>query len=238
MRKIKQIRTYSTSPYNMVDKFLAENDIKPVYMYDNLHKYETKNNIKKDLKNLSGVYLIYNNITGDYYIGSASTDRFYSRFSNHLIYFTGSKTLKNAVRKYKINNFVFIVMKLFPEVVNKNNNKKLLDLEDYYLKCLLPNYNILTEAGSSFGYKHTEISRIKMKNKALGRKIIFSEKGLLNLKKNSKALRLYNLDNTLYGEYPSISEAADIINCSPKTIKKALTSESKLLKKRFLVKLV
>lgn len=27
---------------------------------------------------------------------------------------------------------------------------------------MLPNYNILTEAGSSFGYKHTELDRQKM----------------------------------------------------------------------------
>lgn len=32
-----------------------------------------------------------------------------------------------------------------------------------YLKSLLLNYNLLTEACSSFGYKHTEISRLKMK---------------------------------------------------------------------------
>jgi uncharacterized DUF497 family protein len=28
---------------------------------------------------------------------------------------------------------------------------------------LLPNYNILTEAGNNFGYKHTNITRIKMR---------------------------------------------------------------------------
>ena len=28
----------------------------------------------------------------------------------------------------------------------------------------MPNYNILTEAGSSFGYKHTEVDRNKMKD--------------------------------------------------------------------------
>jgi hypothetical protein len=39
-----------------------------------------------------------------------------------------------------------------------------LYLEDKYLKLLVPNYNILTEAGSSFGYKHTEIDRQKMKD--------------------------------------------------------------------------
>jgi len=80
-----------------------------------------------------------------------------------LINFTGSKVIKNAVRKYKLSNFSFLVLELFPEIVNKENNKKLLDLEDFYLKSLLPNYNILTEAGFSFGYKHSEITRIKMK---------------------------------------------------------------------------
>lgn len=60
-----------------------------------------------------------------------------------------------ATTKYGINNFAFIVVELYPEKINVENNKKLLDLEDFYLKCLLPNYNILTEAGSNFGYKHT-----------------------------------------------------------------------------------
>ena len=36
-------------------------------------------------------------------------------------------------------------------------------MEDFYLKSLLPNYNILTEAGSSFGYKHNETTRLNMK---------------------------------------------------------------------------
>lgn len=40
----------------------------------------------------------------------------------------------------------------------------MLDLEDKYLKLLLSNYNILTEPGSSFGYKHTEVDRQKMKD--------------------------------------------------------------------------
>ena len=40
----------------------------------------------------------------------------------------------------------------------------MLDLEDKYLKLYLTNYNILTEAGSSFGYKHSEVDQIKMKN--------------------------------------------------------------------------
>ena len=266
MQYYLQKRHKSNSSKNLLDEFLHEKQIKPVYIYENLHLDETRKMILKDTKDLSGVYLIFNKITGDYYIGSASTNRFYARFSNHLLYFTGSKIVKNAVKKYNISNFTFLILELFNEVVNKENNKKLLDMEDFYLKSLLPNYNILTEAGSSFGYKHTELDRIKMKNnysikrrelignlninknlskdtiekirnKALTReKIIFSSEALLNMKKNSKPIILYNLDYTVYGEYSSIVEAAKSVNCSEKTIRRALASKSKILKRRFIVK--
>ena len=143
-----------------------------------------------------------------------------------------------------------------------------MDLEDFYLKSLLPNYNILTEAGSSFGYKHTEIDRIKMKanyslerrlrignlnkgkilseitkqkirEKALKRPVpVYSEQAVLNMKKRSKSIILYNLDKTVYGEYSSITEAAKSINCFDKTIRRTLKTSSakKILKKRWIVK--
>lgn len=38
-----------------------------------------------------------------------------------------------------------------------------MDLEDKYLKLLVPNYNHLTEAVFSFGYKHTDVDRQKNK---------------------------------------------------------------------------
>lgn len=80
-----------------------------------------------------------------------------------MLYFKDSKVLKkSSKKKYKLSNFAFLILELVPEIVAKENNKKLLVMEDYYLKSLLPNYNILTEAGSSFGYKHTELDRIKM----------------------------------------------------------------------------
>ena len=116
--------------------------------------------------------MILNKVTLDYYIGSASTNRMYSRFTKHMIYLTGSKIVKLAIKKYKLSNFAFLVLEIFPEIVTQKNNKQLLDLEDFYLKSLLPNYNILTEAGNSFGYKHTEITRINMKaNYSLERRL-------------------------------------------------------------------
>src|SRR5688572_19329747 len=128
----------------------------------------------------------------------------------------------------------------------------------------MPNYNILTEAGSNFGYKHTELSRIKLKNnfsierrefitnlnkgknftletiQRMKEKVLirenFTPEALLNIKKNSKPIILYNLDNTVFGEYPSITETAKCINCSPKTVLRALKTEKKILKRRFIVK--
>jgi group I intron endonuclease len=247
-------------------KFLEENKLNPLYIYEDLHMADTVNIIQKETKNLSGIYLIFNKISGDYYIGSASTNRFFARFSNHLLYFRGSKVVKLAVRRYKLNNFAFLILELFPEIVNRENNKKLLDLEDFYLKSLLPNYNILTEAGSNFGYKHTELSRIKMKNKFsiepcefitnlnkdknfspetikrmkekafIRGKINLSPEALLNMKKNSKPIILYNLNNTVFGEYPSITESAKYINCNPKTVLRTLKTEKKILKRRFIVR--
>ena len=259
-------RKNSTSYYpeekgnNFLCKYLTENKLKPIYSYENLHYDETRKMMLKDLVKLSGIYLIFNKITSDYYIGSASTGKFYSRFSNHLLYFKGSKILKHAVRKYGLNNFSFSVLELFPEIVNKENNKKLLNMEDFYLKYLLPNYNILTEAGSSFGYKHTELSRIKIntnysryrlqligdlnKGKTLSEDTIYNireKKSLsdqaLNMKKKSKAIILYNLDKTVFGEYPSIVEAARSINCNEKTINRTLKTNKKVLKRRFIVKI-
>jgi len=56
------------------------------------------------------------------------------------------------------------------------------------------------------------------------------------MKKKSKPVILYNLNNTVFGEYPSIVEAAKSINCDPKTIRRALKTDKQILKRRFIVK--
>jgi len=257
----------SMIPSKIINNFIKDKNIKPVFTFENLEKQETREKICKEIKHISGIYMILNKITLDYYIGSASTNRIYSRFTSHMIYFTGSKIVKLAIKKYNLSNFAFLVLEIFPDIVTQKNNKQLLDLEDFYLKSLLPNYNILTEAGNSFGYKHTEITRINMKAKyslerrlkigalnrgktlskatveklrivALTRKsYIYSEQGKLNLKKKSKSLLVFNLNGTLYSEYSSITEAAINLKCSLKTINRCLKTEKKILKRQWILKL-
>ena len=259
---------YYSTKQDTIDKFLNSKNIKPVFIYDNLDKDEVRRYIVKETKGLSGIYLILNKETLSYYIGSASTNRFNSRFTSHLIYLTGSKVIKNSVNKYGLSKFAFIILELFPEKVDQENNKDLLNLEDFYLKSLLPDYNILTEAGSSFGYKHTEVSRLKMKavysqerrdsignlnkNKYFSTETIeamreaalnkknceYTEEGILNMKKRSKPLLVKELTGIVYGKFTSIVEASNALNCSDKTIIKALKSPSKVLKRRWVVSYV
>lgn len=259
-------RYFSTSVNtNRVNDFLKSKNLKSVFIYDNIHEDSVRKRIAKETKGLSGIYMVLNKETLSYYIGSASTGKINSRFTSHLIYLTGSKIVKNSVKKYGLQSFAFIVLELFPEVVNQENNKKLLNIEDFYIKSLLPDYNILTEAGSSFGYKHTEVTRIKMKSNyserrreqigslnrgkslspetieaikksALNRKKAnYTQEGILNMKKRSKAIIVKELNNTIYGEFNSIVETAEALNCSIKTIQRTLKTPSKLLKGRWIV---
>jgi group I intron endonuclease len=239
---------------------INELSISFVYVYEYLNLEDTRKQILDDTRGLSGVYMIINKTTKDYYIGSASTNRFYARFCNHVIHFTGSKIVKLAIKKYDLKNFAFVVLDLYPNVVTKENNPELLYLEDKYLKLLVPNYNILTEAGSSFGYKHTEIDRQKMKDiysdarremigslnrgkklspetieilrkKALTRPPM-SEETKKKCITNTRPVVLYNLDRTIYGKYSTILDAASAINCGEKTIRRALQTEKKLVKRQ------
>jgi len=264
-------RSYSTIPSSNKGNELScserlitiikELGFNPIYIFENLNSENIRTQISNETKGLSGIYMIVNKITKDYYIGSAATNKFFARFSNHLSYFRGSKIVKSAVKKYGLENFAFIILDLYPNIVTKENNKELMDLEDRYLKLLLPNYNILTEAGSSFGYKHTEVDRKKMKDmfsdarremignlnkgkklspetidkmreKALNRSPMSDETKKKKCITNTRPVALYNLNGTVYGEYSTILDAAKSINCGEKTIRRALKTAKGLVKRQ------
>ena len=88
------IRHYSTNSIsnksNDINNTIQDLGLNPVYIFDNLDKDTSRKDVLKRTSNLSGIYMILNKITKDYYIGSASTNRFHARFSNHLIYFRGA----------------------------------------------------------------------------------------------------------------------------------------------------
>jgi group I intron endonuclease len=54
------------------------------------------------------------------------------------------------MKKYGINNFVYLVLQLC-----KPNQNICIGLEQYFLDLYKPKYNILLLAGSSEGFKHS-----------------------------------------------------------------------------------
>lgn len=136
--------------------------------WDNVDKEPVRIEIREKLRNKSGIYIIINKITKNYYIGSAIYNRLYTRFSNHLYHLNGNKLVARSIKKYGLNNFIFGVLEYinnheYNDKYDKKINQELLNLETSYISLLTPKYNIVPEAGNTLGYKHNEESLNKMK---------------------------------------------------------------------------
>jgi group I intron endonuclease len=113
-----------------------------------------------DYKKKSGVYLWYNNLTHDYYIGSSKN--LYIRLNQY--YYPSrlntNQIINRALLKYGHENFSLILLKL----IENQNDQDLKKLEQYYLNLLKPKYNILTKAYTSLGFKfnHSEAAKLKI----------------------------------------------------------------------------
>lgn len=129
--------------------------------------------------------------------------------------------------------------------------KKLICREQFYIDTLNPQYNILQTAGSSTGFKHSDITKKKisesMKGVNLGRKQ--SDEARANNSAAKKGVNhplfgkvayvaipfyVYTKDNELYGEFPSRKAVADHFNVSSTTIGNYVKSK-KLFKDNYFI---
>lgn len=194
-------------------------------LYPNLYNSEIISNVREELTNKSGIYLLICNTTGKIYLGSAINLR--KRFNEHLNRSNSNLLLQNAIKKYGIENFTFIILEIcHPE--------ELIAFEQYYMDELKPTYNILHIAGSLKGFKHSEASRqlisVAKKNNLYSLGYIHSEESrkrislahIGQLPVNSIKVYIYSLDNVLIQEFlymlegqpsirPSWSPPRDII---------------------------
>lgn len=112
-----------------------------------------KNNVfslARDLNNKGVVYCLVNNVNNKRYVGSTTnlTARLYKYYSiNHL--FKNINVINNALSKYGNSKFSFHIL----DVCDKD---KCIKREQHYMDFLKPEYNILNNAGSSLGFKHSE----------------------------------------------------------------------------------
>ena len=191
-----------------------------IKIYKDLHTIETQLLLKNENKHKTGIYCILNIINGKFYIGSAINNRINTRFRNHCIHGTGNKHQKNAINKYGLNNFYFLILEYYPGIVLKENLKKshlkLIELETNYILKYKPEYNILTYSYSSLGYTHSNETKIKMK-------INFSENRknfIKNLNKNKiyteeEKLELKNLILNRYKTQPNLKQRLSLAASKP-----------------------
>jgi hypothetical protein len=107
---------------------------------------------KLELKGKSGIYGFLCRTTGKLYVGSSKNLSL--RFQDHIKGSRSNVLLQNAINRYTLNDFVFILFEYCEP-------KDLISREQFYINSLSPEFNILQIAGSSLGYKHSEESLAK-----------------------------------------------------------------------------
>lgn len=184
-----------------------------------------KTQIVKENSNKSGIYLWSNLISGKTYVGSSInlSRRFKSYFTySHISNPTRSNSLiHRALLKYGYSNFQL-------EILEYCDPTLCLEREQYYLELLLPEYNILTKAGSSEGYKHTGAQP-----NSLAKIQAFLQKH--NAKKKLP-VQITDINTNSTQEFESIVATAAALKTNEKNVRFA-AKHNKLLLKRYIVKI-
>ena len=155
-----QYSTLKSSVLNFIE------NLPRVFEFNNLHITQNLKEAREALKDIAGVYVIICTATNIIYVGSSIN--LGVRMMDHIME-SSNIHLRNAINKYGIESFVFIVVELFekdPDITLEVNKGRLLKQEQFYLDSLfkLPSdfrYNYLSVAGSSLGYRHNEETRLK-----------------------------------------------------------------------------
>lgn len=113
---------------------------------------EEKRDIYRELRKKSGVYMFINNVNKEIYIGSSLN--LTRRMASYYYYTNSDKSssmvIIRAMKKYGLENFSLGILEFC-----KQDYNLCLNLEQKWLDHYKPKYNVLSVAGSSFGFKHS-----------------------------------------------------------------------------------
>jgi group I intron endonuclease len=208
-------------------------DCFPVKSYENADT--DKFQIINENRNKAGIYRWVNLKNGKTYIGSSvdlgkRLQKYYNY--NYLIDPKRNMIILKTLIKYGYSNFKV-------EILEFCNKDEVLAREQYYLDLLKPEYNILTAAGSSLGYKHLEETKVKMKTRNARnwteeqkakwledlKRLHASEAHKEHMKKlgemRSIKVEIFDTLNNETSVYPSTQEAAKAIGVGPSSISMA-----------------
>ena len=246
---------------------LIKNNLpKPIFMleFDPIDKINLP--VKKTLNSIAGTYICINLINKKLYVGSASINCMYRRYTGHLLKgIGGSINVSRAVLKYGLKNFAFVVIETTKQVKDR---KEIIRIEQKYIDLLKPEYNIAKIAGSRLNTKWTLESRNKhsirvkehldkirllkkptsaetrdlLRTIALNRPPVTAvtrNKMSINNNKSVKLIAYLADSNIIFREFISIADAAEyFFNDRNRRgpIKYALTNNTKILDKYYLRK--
>lgn len=146
------------------------------------------------------MYAFINNINGKYYIGSAVC--LYSRLRDYHEpwYLTANPsliiTLTRAIAKYGMGNFTIVILEF-------TSAEGAVPAEQTWIYNYKPAYNILSQAGSSLGYKHTEEDKRKIS-------LAMTGKPRSELVRSEMSSRQQGSNNTFFGKTQT-EEAKELI---------------------------
>ena len=190
-------------------------------------------NMSRDKKiiyknNKSGIYRINDWNTNQSYVGSTNniSERFRKYYSRKwmLNKLNGSRSIiYSALLKRDYSEFSLDILEYCEVDV-------LTEREQYYIDHLNPEYNILKRANSRLGSKHSEATKIKIGN-SLKSSIIFKNsiknrpkfktdetKLKMSLRTRGVRVKLFDLENNLIKEFPTITSVALHFNISSTTV--------------------
>uniref|UniRef100_UPI001BEFE0C9 hypothetical protein n=1 Tax=Magnusiomyces suaveolens TaxID=44074 RepID=UPI001BEFE0C9 len=144
-----------------------------VTSFDNTNDETVRAVTKKSTRDMVGIYTIYNKTTGNYYIGSSYKD-IYKRFTKHTIDTNTNNITKNAVSKYGLEGFKFLITEFWyedplkvqtPEDTRSERDKRSITkrMTEQYIEQFCPKYNIRTTISGVSTQKDTEEARQKMR---------------------------------------------------------------------------
>ena len=178
-----------------------------VYANVDLQKLE----IKAANKGKSGIYCFTCLTNGKKYVGSSVNlgRRFSQYFNANYLKRHTDMLISRALLKYGYSNFNL-------EILEYCDSSELLTREQYYFDLLNPEYNILKNAYSLLGYKHSAESLAKISARALGR--IFSEEHKTKMSEAKKGK-----NHPLYGKTHSEQSKHKNSLSQPNSIKIVVT---------------
>lgn len=211
-------------------------DFPTVVSFSDLHQTENLRVAREALNDVSGIYCISHNDSGRMYIGS-SVD-LGNRLMDHLFYGRTNPHLINAVARYGLAAFTFSVLEFCA-------NNALLVREQFYLDKLFSfskdkRYNILPQATSVLGLKHTEETKARISKSMMNNTNMKGMEGEMNpmwglrgadhpsfglVPGNALLVYIYNAsDNTLVQSFPSLAAAARFLAVHPSTVSRYVKS--------------